>query len=1173
MSCAKDPTDSKAFGEVFLAFQSSPAAIIDLPLTFSKLTLINVNGDRVTLPVNAHLQLANHESQHIASLTIPEGKYVSMEISLNTEKSMATVYDSEKKLFTPIPLLDQNHKALTGNSQLFTVHQPLSTPLSVNAQTSHFMNIGLDTQQALTLSMLNEKVLQFAPQFTTSFPEKFTLKGTFYSAEDDQFRINLGHHQVDLNIKHARVNKQSAPILLSPIHSSLPLSISAQIENGKLHFLDETAELITQPFIKGWVYKTANQHTIKGHEVSLTGEVTYKEMLLPTTELTVHEGQGEIPATTLMPGQYGYLFTAERASHFYSVPVHISGKLIEAENEQWRIEPLVIDGKNYHQFTDLPDTLRLPAMNKTEKIGDLISSLTYLSKSPNTDQILEGAVNTDSQLDVEGAVNTDSQLDVEGAVNTDSQLDVEVHADSQLDVDIHFEPSSFPLLVHHSEQDESQLFFVDAFTTERVTVTFSNTLIQQPATLDSLYFTSQSIVYVSQPVKEKLKITQYSTLDEALNVISPSLNSQSLKLNRLKAKGVTSGDRFEVAELVIILGEPLPAAGLNPVHNGEKLTVRDTADLVKEDQEALNTNKVPIGSIAEGAGGAVGGLIGLLVLRKLIVYSLNSTNHSAQPDAINSAYYEYLKNFEYAHGSTHNIHQFNVKTNDFAIIYRWNYAWIKQRLARLLPVLKGDQELVNIGNYVLRLDNGSILPYRYDDVLGEWKENTPELNWQLTYSQKANQNSAEAPSNVFYRKFRQDPASLNLGFLDEDLIIESAEDLYRITLGDGTILYTVKDDKNDLADFYSRNFINQVNNLIESTPEKDRKPVYFSFDKDHNFSTVHHYTPKKPTDPEHFKLRPRTFVEVKNAYRADLAVRHQDVAFEDWTYIPDKMVVGTLNKKLPDAYDERTLNDLYNESLGEQERKAPKELRVIVQLEPDEDVIAPGIYETFLRYPEHSIVIQMNTDGDYKIVNGIDNLDKFLDVTHDNTGYGIVYDLAGHGSTEDFSGKHYETLAEQMTHLTRSINADANALYQSKHSRALNLDRNSFKPDHINMNGCLLGKLREGNSYTGRFADSFVKKSGYSSVTFEAFDRTITSTETGDIEPGPNNIRAYHTNTAEPDAYQSYEEAFKKGHIIYDPETMEKPRASGANYERREYLDSRGQRRRVFRGPTSPKNH
>ena len=1163
MSCAKDSTDSKAFGEVFLAFQSSPAAIIDLPLTFSKLTLINVNGDRVTLPVNAHLQLANHESQHIASLTIPEGKYVSMEISLNTEKSMATVYDSEKKLFTPIPLLDQNHKALTGNSQLFTVHQPLSTPLSVNAQTSHFMNIGLDTQQALTLSMLNEKVLQFAPQFTTSFPEKFTLKGTFYSAEDDQFRINLGHHQVDLNIKHARVNKQSAPILLSPIHSSLPLSISAQIENGKLHFLDETAELITQPFIKGWVYKTANQHTIKGHEVSLTGEVTYKEMLLPTTELTVHEGQGEIPATTLMPGQYGYLFTAERASHFYSVPVHISGKLIEAENEQWSIEPLVIDGKNYHQFTDLPDTLRLPAMNKTEKIGDLISSLTYLSKSPNTDQILEGAV------------NTDSQLDVEGAVNTDSQLDVEVHADSQLDVDIHFEPSSFPLLVHHSEQDESQLFFVDAFTTERITVTFSNTLIQQPATLDSLYFTSQSIVYVSQPVKKTLKITQYSTLDEALNVISPSLNSQSLKLNRLKAKGVTSGDRFEVAELVIILGEPLPAAGLNPVHNGEKLTVLDTADLVKEDQEALNTNKVPIGAIAGGTVGAVGGLIGLLVLRKLIIYHSNSTNHSANP-IVNSASYQYLKNFKYGHESPNISHKFNVLTNDFVIIHRWNYRSVKKKLAKLLPVLKGDQELVNIGNYVLRLDNGSILPYRYDDVLGEWQENTPELNWQLTYSQKANQNAAEAPSDVLLSNFRQDPASLNLGFLDEDLIIESAEDLYRITLGDGTILYTHKVDQKDLADFadfYSRNFINQVNNFIESTPEKDRKPVYFSFDKYHNFSTVHHHTPKKSKDPKRFKLRPRNLVEVNKAYRSDLAVRHQDVAFEGWSYMPDEMLVDTLNKKLPDVLEERTLNDLYNDSLGEQERKAPKELRVIVQLEPDESVIAPGIYETFLRYPEHSIVIQMNTDGDYKIVNGIDNLDKFLDVTHDDTGYGIVYDLNGHGSTKTFGENHYKTLAEHMTHLTHSINADANALYQSKHNRALNLDKNSFKPDHINMNGCLLGKLRAGNSYMGRFADSFVKKSGYSSVTLEAFDRTITSTETGDMEPHSQNIKDEGAKNAKRDAYQSYEEAFKKGHIIYDPKTMEKPRPSGANYERREYLDSRGQRQRVFRGPTSPKNH
>ncbi len=336
---------------------------------------------------------------------------------------------------------------------------------------------------------------------------------------------------------------------------------------------------------------------------------------------------------------------------------------------------------------------------------------------------------------------------------------------------------------------------------------------------------------------------------------------------------------------------------------------------------------------------------------------------------------------------------------------------------------------------------------------------------------------------------------------------------------------------------------------------------------------MHHHTPKKPTDPKHFKLRPRTFVEVNKAYRADLAARHQDVAFESWTYMPDEVLVGTLNKKLPDAFDEQTLNDLYNESLGEKERKAPKELRVIVQLEPDESVITPGVYDTFLRYPEHSIVIQMNTNGDYKIVNGIDNLDKFLDVTHDDTGYGIVYDLTGHGSTETFSEKHYETLAKQMTHLTRSINADANALYQSKHNRALNLDKNSFKPDHINMNGCLLGKLRAGNSYMGRFADSFVQKSGYSSITFEAFDRTISPNQTGDVEPGPRNIKANNALNAQPDAYESYEEAFKKGHIIYDPETMKKPTASGANYERREYLDSQGQRQRVFRGPTSPKNH
>ena len=261
-----------------------------------------------------------------------------------------------------------------------------------------------------------------------------------------------------------------------------------------------------------------------------------------------------------------------------------------------------------------------------------------------------------------------------------------------------------------------------------------------------------------------------------------------------------------------------------------------------------------------------------------------------------------------------------------------------------------------------------------------------------------------------------------------------------------------------------------VRHFIDVTPVQHRQALYYGVENGRILQVLldNHKTSQNKAIVGHVRF------DNFKGYRLDQAKLHTVGNGQNKTqyhYMDDDDIKRTAAvNNVIDATMEQSLNRLNPGRL----QNSPEELHVLIQLENDERSINAGLYKQYQRYPEHTLVLQMNNNGDFTIVNGIDNIPKFTAPKYKDK---IIFQPYGHGSRFTHGVQSPESLARNLSQFVDNAPEVMARIYNAKHpNSAINKSQISITPSHFNMAGCSLGKRGAWfiDNLTENFSDEFV---------------------------------------------------------------------------------------------------
>ncbi len=705
-------------------------------------------------------------------------------------------------------------------------------------------------------------------------------------------------------------------------------------------------------------------------------------------------------------------------------------------------------------------------------------------------------------------------------------LEEEVLSMKNVEISLDFSINNTAQIFHEkTDEGNGQLFFLDSLNDTRITANLVDSAISTEIKINEIQTTETTSFSLTYQEGDLNSVEKLTDLDQLMEKISPLLNNYEQKLFSLNAKGTHDEGKFVATSLHLYLQTPL--AHSTPGDDfWEKDAVTDLSTMHEDDKAVVKENKTPIGAIVGGSLAGVAGILlvaGSLRLNYLIKKDPNLAGHIPQWAGNDSEFTAYS---ELGSGITT---VYNFTSHKFSVYHQ---AIESDRIkAKAIPGDLDTEQLILIGDKLIDPDKGDVLPLKWNSDNKQWHEDSSQDDW---------------------RSVAHDLA----GF--EDVTIESKKGIYRCRFNKGPTFYTPQ------IGLYT------LGSALKEIPKTTNSQFYFKSDT--NASRVlgiHKQGSNK-------KNSPTSVFKLKSLYRPDLMQTDKKGKFKDWPIIADDAIKKRFSE-IPG------LEKQYNDEYGERNRKSPKELRVYIQLENDSYAINQAIYRKFMRYPDHSILVQMNKEGDFRITNGIDNLAKFAQPEFRDK---VIWNPFGHGSEYSHGGHSVKQLTNSMQNLLNKLPDAANKAYSEKFNRPLSISTSAITPNHINMDGCSLGRSHwYTNSFMQKFADSFYKKTQLS-PTYESISRIGASSGTGQAIVHPSVIKATGKKTdltadtgltkqlfsSQTDNFTSEKDFYEKGgHKIYDPAKMSKPQSSQAidGY----YTDSRGKNVRILRGRSESANN
>lgn len=781
------------------------------------------------------------------------------------------------------------------------------------------------------------------------------------------------------------------------------------------------------------------------------------------------------------------------------------------DNSRLYLEPVTIEG----QVLAVSDSIRIQPLTidgkRYEQFGDDAIEISRME---------QGDVSVGDVITFKGDLTTSQTID--------SLSEEEVFPTDKIDLRMEFSPNNVALLFYEVlASDSGRLFFTDGLADVRIQATSTSGYSQVSLNVDEIHTTKDSTFKLSYLEGDLIKQVDIQNFTAFIEKITPVLNTHQQKLLALDISGSVDQGRFIADHLHLSLQYPVIPTAQNASDFWDKDIVSDLSTLHTDDIQLIVDNKAPIGAIV---GATLGGVAAVAGVAGGIFLGLKKVA------------YDYL--------APHGV----IETFDYMGKPKITLLGTDNpQLAKKLPESVVASELIVLGSgkYLVNPNNRELLPWQWDDVQKKWVATQRNDQWTFEYDQTIVDGAKQA--NTRAQTVIPEGGITNLNF-KEGVRIESNGDLYRYTLSNGTTLYLTAQERLDgsFAHFDGHLSVRYINDFLKDSPEDVRQKFYFG-----TTYFMNGYYQEPDNHSALFPSRKRPF-QIGDLYRPDLARRDTAGPFKYWPVLDDARLKATMK------FDGGYLDTLYDKEYGVDKRRNPEELRIIIQLENDEGAITNSVYRSYMRYPEHSILVQMNKNGDFRITNGVENLAKFNEEKYQGK---VIWQPQGHGWEYTHGGNTDAQLAKNMEGLLNKLPEEASRVSDQK----LRLTKKNIEPYHINMDGCSLGRSRWfTQSFMQKTADRFYKRTGLA-PTYEAFARISTTTKVGVGQIHPESWdtgKGRFSNVVdlyEGKSFSSEAEAYRKAHKIYKPDIMDKPISSGA--EDSYYVDPNGIRRRLFRGP------
>ena len=1027
--CEPDP---KSSASIIFSYHSQVHDIASLPFKIQSITFYGQDGSSETLNTSQRqLDLGYRQQAFIEAFKLQPMTIERIRIHLYVNGAGAMVFDEAEKRWKSAQLIDHSEQFVPDSRQDFVIDKTLSKPLTVKQDLTHFLSMSVLKESLTPYEQFESIYMMLDPAVDFQWVNETPVVGLLNSVTDQQAVLQLPIQALQINWS----DKKGGYELDTHLKEFVALNVQ----------FDEKATLIANPqSIKPLPYQSG--FVLPSQTVGKSSFLSHTLDHLTGLHFNLHEDFFQ-DNTLFSEGQNIAVLKGQSEDDYLQLPSLVEGVSALEHSDGFKVE----------RINGLPITSFFP--EEKLELNQLEPEISHVGRYTFSGQLLKGAFLNPLLVSFENDVILDRLID--------SNEDVLVMMDKQ--------QSSLSFL--ESFHQSPQLEGVDTQGEG-----FINDLVMSPDTqiLMTIHAKGGKVVF---PVRATSNF--YALFQDAI---------ASKKMTRLSGRGHVASNAFELEKLTFSFSEyneKQRSSYQDAAVDISQLNVIDSQRMGSEKRKFMFSNLMSqkvakpykrakrSGLSTQRNNEITQGITTYDNLSKLIQSSINKTPVKQRQFETNRGIYHADRDEKRGISSTYRASSyrfikqpddkqhlllFSEGLNQTHIDFKKRYPSFDNKLGLALASLAKNQDGVGQapliqfgqGRYYFDTDQKVLLPIVFDLRRGEFQEQS--LNVASIFVQE----QAYKGYRLTLHKLATQPNSIYMATLMPSAPDRSrAIEMYIEGNADGEVMTSIKQ-------------------FIDVTPAHKMQRIYFGSE---NGQSMQGLLDNALSSGRQAKVADVRFRQFK-PYRLDLVAEHQVGVGPDkvpFHYMPDQILDEIIekNEALGNSFFNRLISTSYVARLnalnaGRKEGDV-KELRVLIQLENDEGVINADIYQAYMRYPDHSILVHMNNNGDFSIVNGIKNIDKFTDPAFKDN---VIYTLHGHGNRFFQGTKVPETLAKNVLSFTKLAPSVLKKRYKEWFPKK-NISSKAFhiKPSSFVMDGCSLGKRGKwfAHSLTDKFSKHYVE--------------------------------------------------------------------------------------------------
>ncbi|MCY4044355.1 MAG: hypothetical protein OXE99_04685 [Cellvibrionales bacterium] len=356
LGCEKKAEGNFAKGSILINAVSNLSPFSSFPVQVDKIEWIASDSTTTSISLRKPIDLAYTDPQFIHGLTLPEGEYIRMRVTLDYSRSrlftMAINAPKDPLMgYWSFPrLFDAEGDELAKNLKQQSITLSLQTPVKVAAKKTQLLTLAFDLNTSLIPTTHTRDGYYFEPNIALMPNQSMLVPVVIEQVKDDSVQVHMNGIALEIPspvyyVDGFAVTDPPNTARLKNKYASVQL-----ITNDTGMIQAESINITHYNQFKGMIIPTDQGLGFAGHVKTPDGNLTFeREWLLPNTRIDVPES---IDIQQLKPGQsVAFFMTPKGESH--AILIHSSkliAQLYEDENNEKRLLPISIDGKAASNF-------------------------------------------------------------------------------------------------------------------------------------------------------------------------------------------------------------------------------------------------------------------------------------------------------------------------------------------------------------------------------------------------------------------------------------------------------------------------------------------------------------------------------------------------------------------------------------------------------------------------------------------------------------------------------------------------------------------------------------------------------------------------------------------------------------------------------------------------------